>query len=161
MSDQHFMDEAYQEALAAGKRGECPVGAVLVKNGAVIARAGNEEIARNDPTAHAEMLCLRRAGRHLASHVLAGCTLYTTLWPCPMCQGAMLQAQVARVVSGSTSFKWIVEVRFDADNLEKVGPIRQKECRRLFVEWAVRNHRHEILQREEKEANRDNNHSHY
>jgi tRNA(Arg) A34 adenosine deaminase TadA len=158
MSDQRFMEEAYLEALAAGQRGECPVGAVLVKNGVVIARAGNEELARKDPTAHAEMLCLRRAGRHLGSHVLAGCIMYTTLWPCPMCHGAMLQAQVARVVSGSTSFKWITEVRFDKDNLEMAGPIRQKECRRLFVDWALRNHRDEIL---EKEENQDNNRSYY
>jgi tRNA(adenine34) deaminase len=148
MSEQQFMEEAYQEALAAGRRGECPVGAVLVKNGVVIARAGNEELARNDPTAHAEMLCLRRAGRHLGSHILAGCVMYTTLWPCPMCQGAMLQAQVGKVVSGSTSFNWINEVRFNAGNLEKVGPVKQKECRRLFIQWAEKNNRDEILERE-------------
>jgi tRNA(adenine34) deaminase len=149
MSDQRFMDEAYKEALAAGKRGECPVGAVLVKDGAIIARAGNEELAANDPTAHAEMLCLRRAGKHLGTHVFADCTMYTTLWPCPMCQGAMLQAQIPRVVAGAKPFRWVFEVRFDPENLEMVGPIMEQECRKLFTDWAKRSDRLEILEKED------------
>lgn len=151
MDDQKFMKEAYKEALAAEKRGECPVGAVLVKNGTIIARAGNEELAAKDPTAHAEMLCLRRAGKHLGTHVFDECTMYTTLWPCPMCQGAMLQAQIPRVVSGAQALRWVFEVRFNPANLELVGPIMEHECRKLFTDWAKRCGRLEILEREETE----------
>lgn len=148
MDDHDFMDVAYDEAVAAGKRGECPVGAVLVKDGRVVARAGNEELQSCDPTAHAEMLCMRRAGSALGTHVLSGCVMYTTLWPCPMCQGAMLQAQIVKVVSGSSTFKWILEDRFNSSLLEKVGPIRQQQCRKLFIDWARKNNRLEILERE-------------
>lgn len=151
MSDQFFMDEAVKEAVAAGRRGECPVGAVLVKNGKILARAGNEEQQRSDPTAHAEILCMRKAGAKLASRDLSGCTIYTTLWPCPMCQGAMLQAQIKKVVSGATTFKWILEERFNEALLEKSGPVRQEECRKLFIDWARRNARTEILEKEERE----------
>ncbi|MBM9606034.1 nucleoside deaminase [Desulfopila inferna] len=149
MDEREFMEEAYREAVAAGRRGECPVGAVLVKDGVIVARGGNEEQAAKDPTAHAEMLCLRRAGAALGSTDFSGCVMYTTLWPCPMCQGAMLQAQVAKVVSGSRTFKWILEVRFDHAHLLKIGPVREEDCRRLFVDWARRNDRLEILEMEE------------
>lgn len=148
MNDLDFMEEAFKEAIAAGKRGECPVGAVLVKDGKIVVRSGNAELASKDPTAHAEMLCLRKAGEILGSHILQGCTMYTTLWPCPMCQGAMRQAQVARVVTGSSSFKWIMNVRFAQENLEIVGPIKNEQCRQLFLEWAKNNGRDEILQEE-------------
>jgi tRNA(adenine34) deaminase len=149
MNDKDFMLEAYNEALAAGDRGECPVGSVIVMGGHIIARAGNEEIALNDPTAHAEILCMRRAGKVLKQHVLAGCTMYTTLWPCPMCETAMLQAQIDRVVSGARSFNWIKNTRFNHSNLVKEGPILEHECRELFIEWAQRNQRFEILGDEE------------
>ncbi len=145
MNDQTFMAEAFKEALAAEKRGECPVGAVFVREGKIIARAGNEELASKDPTAHAEMLCLRRAGTEVGSHVFADCTMYTTLWPCPMCQGAMLQAQIPRVVAGATSFAWITEVRFAKKNMEIVGPVSEEKCRQLFIDWAKRCNRLEIL----------------
>lgn len=145
------MQEAYKEALAAKERGECPVGAVLVKDAVIVARAGNEELAAKDPTAHAEMLCLRRAGKKLGTHIFDECTMYTTLWPCPMCQGAMLQAQVPRVVAGAKPLRWVFEVRFDVANLEKIGPIMEDECRKLFTDWAKRCGRLEILEREESE----------
>lgn len=148
MSEHGFMMEAFSEAVAAGQRGECPVGAVLVRDARIIARAGNEELARSDATAHAEILCLRRGGRALGSHVLKGCTMYTTLWPCPMCQGAMLQAQVESVVAGATTFRWIRQVRFNEGNLKITGPVMQRQCRRLFVEWAQANGRLEILEME-------------
>ncbi len=148
MNDQDFMDEAFKEAILAGERGECPVGAVLVKDGKIIVRSGNAELETKDPTAHAEMLCLRKAGEILGSHILQGCTMYTTLWPCPMCQGALLQAQVAKVVTGTTSFDWIMDVRFASENLEIIGPIKDEECRTLFIEWARKNDRYEILEKE-------------
>lgn len=142
------MEEAYKEAVSAGERGECPVGAVIVKDGTIIARAGNEEEEACDPTAHAEILCLRRAGEALGNRFLEGCTVFTTLWPCPMCLGAMLQAQVERVVAGSRSFRWVKEVRFDSTNLLCVGPVMEDKCRELFVAWARKNGRYEILEYE-------------
>ncbi len=148
MDDNDFMAEAYKEAVLAAQRGECPVGAILVKDNVILARAGNEEVKRCDPTAHAEILCIRRAGIDLENHKLTGCTIYTTLWPCPMCVGAMLQAEISRVVSGARSFSWITNTRFNEDNIIKDGPILEEECRELFIDWAKKNSRYEILDEE-------------
>jgi tRNA(adenine34) deaminase len=100
MSDMDFMRLALDEARRAMSHGDVPVGAVLVSNGDVIASAGNEKELRNDPTAHAEMLCLRAGAERLSDWRLLGCTLYVTLEPCPMCAGAMVWARIARVVYG-------------------------------------------------------------
>src|SRR5579875_344975 len=92
------MAAALDEARAAGARGEVPVGAVVVANGRAVASAGNEREAAADPTAHAEVLALRRAAAELGSWRLEGATVYVTLEPCPMCAGALLAARVRRVV---------------------------------------------------------------
>ena len=91
---------ALDEARAAMAHGDVPVGAVLVSDGEVIAAAGNEKELRNDPTAHAEMLCLRAGAERASDWRLLGCTMYVTLEPCPMCSGAMVWARLARVVYG-------------------------------------------------------------
>lgn len=147
MNDQFFMEEAFKEAQAAADRGECPIGAVLVRDGQIIARAGNEEIAQKDPTAHAEILAMRRAGKIMGRHTFSDCVIYTTLWPCPMCENAMLQAQVPRVVSGARSFQWIYETRFNKRNIVLEGPIMNDACRNIFIAWAEKN-RPQILERE-------------
>lgn len=100
MSDTDFMRLALDEARRAMSHGDVPIGAVLVSDGEAIASAGNEKELRNDPTAHAEMLCLRAGAERLSDWRLLGCTLYVTLEPCPMCAGAMVWARVARVVYG-------------------------------------------------------------
>jgi tRNA(adenine34) deaminase len=92
-----------QEALACAREaeilGEVPVGAVIAEAaGSVVARAANSPIARHDPTAHAEILALRAAGRALGNYRLPGCVLYVTLEPCAMCVGALIHARLARVV---------------------------------------------------------------
>ena len=92
---------ALAEALAAATAGEVPVGAVVVKDGAVIGSGRNAPIGAHDPTAHAEIAALRAAARHLGNYRLDGCTLYVTLEPCAMCSGAMLHARLARVVYGA------------------------------------------------------------
>ena len=92
---------ALAEALAAATAGEVPVGAVVVKDGAVIGSGRNAPIGAHDPTAHAEIAALRAAARHLGNYRLDGCTLYVTLEPCAMCSGAMLHARLARVVFGA------------------------------------------------------------
>jgi tRNA(adenine34) deaminase len=100
-SDIDFMREALRNAARAGDLGEVPVGAVLVKERAVIATGANRPIAAHDPTAHAEIEALREAGRALGSYRLADTTLYVTLEPCVMCASAIVHARVRRVVFGA------------------------------------------------------------
>jgi len=97
------MEIALDEARAAAARGEVPVGAVIVEaaGGAVVARAGNETRAQNDPTAHAEMLAIRRAAASLGAERLSGCDLYVTLEPCAMCAGAISFARLRRLYYGA------------------------------------------------------------
>jgi tRNA(adenine34) deaminase len=100
-----FMDMALDEARAAGERGEVPIGSVLVRDGEVVARAGNRTIADRDPTAHAEMLAIRQAAATLGSERLEGCDLYVTLEPCAMCAGAVAFARIRRLYYGAADPK--------------------------------------------------------
>ncbi len=95
------MRRALQAARAAGARGEVPVGAVAVRDGAILASAGNGMERRGDATAHAEMLVLRRVAAIVGGWRLDGVTVYATLEPCPMCAGAMVQARIAACVYGA------------------------------------------------------------
>jgi tRNA(adenine34) deaminase len=105
-ADRALMQEALGCAREAEALGEVPVGAVLADDaGAVVARAANSPIARRDPTAHAEMLVLRAAGRALGNYRLPGCVLYVTLEPCAMCVGALVHARIARIVYGAADPK--------------------------------------------------------
>ena len=101
MTDNDFMQQALAGARAAAAAGEVPVGAVLVKDGVVIATGRNAPIGSHDPTAHAEIAALRAAAQVLGNYRLDGCTLYVTLEPCAMCAGAMLHARLDRVVFGA------------------------------------------------------------
>ena len=96
--DLAMMRRALLAANAAAERGEVPVGAVVARGGEVLAVAANERESAGDPTAHAELLALRRAAATLGGWRLAGCTLYTTLEPCPMCAGATHAARISRLV---------------------------------------------------------------
>jgi tRNA(adenine34) deaminase len=100
-SDVAFMRAALQQARAAAARGEVPVGAVLVRDEAIISAAHNAPIASHDPTAHAEIAVLRAAGRELGSYRLTDTTLYVTLEPCVMCASAVVHARVRRLVFGT------------------------------------------------------------
>jgi tRNA(adenine34) deaminase len=99
------MDMALDEARAAGRRGEVPVGCVVVRDGTVIARAGNRVIADHDPTAHAELVAIRAAGAALRSERLEDCDLYVTLEPCAMCAGAIAFARIRRLYYGAADPK--------------------------------------------------------
>lgn len=99
------MDVALSEARAAAARGEVPVGAVIVQDGAVIARAGNRTRELDDPTAHAELLAIRAACAALGSQRLPGCDLHVTLEPCAMCAAAIGFARIARLYFGATDPK--------------------------------------------------------
>ena len=100
-----FMQEALEEARSAEAAGEVPVGAVLVHDGRIIARAGNRTIRDCDPTAHAEIIVVRKAARVVDNYRLAGTTLYVTIEPCSMCAGAMIQARIPRLVYGANDPK--------------------------------------------------------
>ena len=100
-----FMEEALEQARAAGEAGEVPIGCVIVREGALIARARNATIAARDPTAHAEMLAIRAAAAALASERLVDCDLYVTLEPCPMCAAAISFARVRRLYYGAADPK--------------------------------------------------------
>ena len=99
--DDAFMELALDQARRAGEAGDVPVGAVLVRDGKVIAAAGNRSARDRDPTAHAELLVIRDAAETLDDWRLGGCTLYVTLEPCAMCAGAIVLARVDRVVFGA------------------------------------------------------------
>jgi len=100
-----FMAMALDEARAAGARGEVPVGCVIVRDGAVAARAGNRTLADGDPTAHAEIIAIRQAAASLGSERLDGCDLYVTLEPCAMCAGAVAFARIRRLYYGAADPK--------------------------------------------------------
>jgi len=98
MPEARFMQLALEQARHAWALGEVPVGAVVVKDGEVVATGYNQPIGKHDPTAHAEIVALRAAAEKLGNYRLPGCELYVTLEPCAMCSGAMMHARLARVV---------------------------------------------------------------
>ena len=99
--DEKWMGLALEQARKAEEEGEVPVGAVLVKDGLLIAKAHNHPLSSNDPTAHAEIQLLRAAGKKLKNYRLTGTSLYVTLEPCAMCLGAIMHARVEQVVFGA------------------------------------------------------------
>ena len=103
--DELFMEQALAEAHLAAEMDEVPVGAVVVKDGTIIARAHNLKEQQHMPTAHAELLAIEQACRQSGSWRLSDCTLYVTLEPCPMCAGAIVNARVGRVVYGAKDAK--------------------------------------------------------
>jgi tRNA(adenine34) deaminase len=134
------MANALEEARAAGARGEVPVGCVVVRDGTIVARAGNRTIADHDPTAHAELIAIRAAASTLGSERLADCDLYVTLEPCAMCAAAMSFARIRRLYFGAADAKGgAVEngVRFFAaptchHRPEVYGGINESECGELL-----------------------------
>lgn len=105
MADQNFMRLALEQAQHAWDLGEVPVGAVVVKDGEVIACGYNQPIDKHDPSAHAEIVALRAAAEKLGNYRLPGCELYVTLEPCLMCSGAMMHARLSRVIFGASDPK--------------------------------------------------------
>ncbi len=100
-AEEKFMRIALAEAQKAAQAGEIPVGAVIVHADKVLSRGHNQPIRRHDPTAHAEIVVIRKAGRMQKNYRLSGCDLYVTLEPCAMCLGAIVQARVRRLVYGA------------------------------------------------------------
>jgi len=137
------MPIALEEARAAATRGEVPVGCVIVRNGEVVARAGNRTLADKDPTGHAELLAIRQAAAALGSERLTDCDLYVTLEPCTMCAAAMSFARIRRLYFGAADPKGgAVEngVRFFSaptchHRPEVYGGIQESECAVLLKEF--------------------------
>lgn len=100
-----FMFEAYKEAKLAYKKGDCPIGAVIVKDGKIIARAHNNKEIRNDPLGHAEVLAIKKATRKLGDWRLNDCDMYVTLEPCAMCAGALVLSRMRKVYIGTKDKK--------------------------------------------------------
>lgn len=138
--DESWMQEALALARKAEAEGEVPVGAVLVKEGEIIARGWNHPIVAHDPTAHAEIVALRNAAQALGNYRLTGSTLYVTLEPCAMCAGAMVHARIGRLVFGATDPRAGAAgtvfnlVQADALNhrLEVTGGVLAQDCGTLL-----------------------------
>jgi tRNA(adenine34) deaminase len=136
VSDTAFMQLALEQAQQAWDLGEVPVGAVVVKDGEVIAVGCNQPISRHDPTAHAEIVALRAAAEKLGNYRLPGCELYVTLEPCVMCSGAMMHARLAKVVFGASDPKTgacgsllnLFEQEQLNHHTEIVGGVMAEEC---------------------------------
>jgi tRNA(adenine34) deaminase len=139
-SDEEFMAAALELAHEARERGEVPVGAVLVIDGEILGRGFNQPVSLNDPTAHAEIVALREAGREAGNYRLPGSTMYVTIEPCQMCVGAMVHARVARVVYGTAEPKaGAIESAMRAHEhpslnhrLEATGRVMEEECREVI-----------------------------
>lgn len=138
--DEEFMREALIEARVAGEHSEVPVGAIIVVDGSVIGRGRNAVIKTSDPTAHAEIVALREAGRSAGNYRLTGATMYSTIEPCAMCAGALVQARLARLVYGAKDPKaGAVETHFGICSTDFLnhrvsveGGILEDECRRVL-----------------------------
>jgi len=141
LTHENFMQEAILEAKRAAASGEVPVGALLVSpEGTLLAKAHNKTITLSDPTAHAEILAIRRAGQALGNYRLPNTTLYVTIEPCVMCMGALLHARIARIVYGAKDPKWgaagtLYDLSADSRLNHKIdvqGGILERECRALI-----------------------------
>ena len=138
-----WMSEAIALANIAGAAGEIPVGAVIVNNGKLIASASNRREQNKDPTAHAEILALRKAGQFLNSWHLTHCTLYVTLEPCPMCAGAIVQARLGLLVYGTDdpktgAIRTVANIPDSATSYHRLpvlGGILESTCRQQLQTW--------------------------
>ena len=149
MGDEAWMAEALHEAELAASEGEIPVGCVIVRDGQLVARGHNLREQTGDPTAHAEVVAIRRAAQALGCWKLSGCTMYVTLEPCPMCAGAISQARVSRLIYGASDPAYgcagsVYRIPEDpAFNHFCIcdGGVREADCRSL-LERFFQNQRH-------------------
>ncbi len=138
--DEQFMREALKEAELAFEKGEVPIGAVLVQNNTIIARAHNLVESSHDAMAHAEILCLKQGAMHLNNWRLLNTTLYCTLEPCPMCAGAMIHSRLERLVWGAPDLRcgahgsWVnlLDIKHPIHQLQITSHLLQDECSDLL-----------------------------
>ena len=143
LSDDYYMRLALEQAQAAFQQDEVPVGALIVREGKVLAAAHNQREQLNDPTAHAEMIAITQASAALQSWRLQGCVLYVTLEPCPMCAGAILQSRIEKVVYGADDpkagavnslYQLLDDTRWNHRS-EVVGGVLQEACGSILTEF--------------------------
>lgn len=140
---EYGMELALEQARKAYSMGEVPVGAVIIKDGAVIGRGHNLKETLKDPTAHAEILAIREAARHEAGWRILDATMYVTLEPCPMCAGAIVMARIPRLVigtmdprTGACGSLWnIVSDQRLNHMVELIAGIKERECRKLLEDF--------------------------
>ena len=142
MTDQFFMRQALVEALRSSRAGEVPVGAVVTRENQILSRGHNLPISKKDPTAHAEIVAIRKACSKLKSYRLPECDLYVTLEPCAMCLGALVQARLRKLVFGALDPKGgavqsIMNFPFEETNhqVEIKGGIMAEECSKVLKEF--------------------------
>lgn len=156
--DKEFMRKAIELADIAESHGEVPVGAILVKDGEIIAEGWNTSISAHDATAHAEIVTLRQAGQTLQNYRLLDTTLYVTLEPCPMCAGALLHSRVGRIVFGAYDLKAgaagtvlnLFESQASYHYAQVEGGLLEEECRHQLQAFFKRR------RKEIKQARKDN-----
>ncbi len=152
LGHEHFMRLALEEAAKGGAEGNIAVGSVVVRDDAVVARGRNLEASTLDPTAHAETVAIREAGRALRRLDFSGHTLYTTFEPCPMCLGAIMTSRITTLVVGARheprTSRWgpyavekLLELAAWGDRLRVVTGVLPEECGRVRLEWDSRNAR--------------------
>ena len=142
-TDEHWMRQALAAAIEAERLGEVPVGACIVANDEILAVAGNRTRTDQDPTAHAEIVALRAASAKLSNYRMSGAIVYSTIEPCVMCAGALIQARVSRLVYGARDERaGAVESRFrvcDTDflnhRIEITAGVLEEECREIMQEF--------------------------
>ena len=145
VTDLDYMRAALEEAQAAYAAGEFPVGAVIARGDAIVGRGRNTASAQHDPTAHAEIIAIREACRVLQRTKLEDCTLFTTLYPCPMCEMTIKEVRLPRVVYGGRPYRWVREVKFGRAVFAPLGPLLDEECRGLFTRKLQELGREDIL----------------
>jgi tRNA(adenine34) deaminase len=137
------MGEALKEAKKAYKKAETPIGCVIVKDNIIIARGHNEKEIKQDPTLHAEMTAVRKAGKKLNSWRLTDCDMYVTLEPCPMCAGALIQARIRKLYIGATDPKAgavgsvinLMEIEKFNHKVEVQYGILENECSQILKDF--------------------------
>ena len=140
--DEKFMRAALKEAFKAAEKGEVPIGAVIVSQGKIIARGHNQPIKKNDPTAHAEIIAIRKASAKRKNYRISDCILYVTLEPCAMCLGAAIQARIDRLVFGTLDPKagavfsiMTFPLKKTNHRMEILGGVLSEECGRVLRDF--------------------------
>ena len=144
-NDEKWMSLAIKQAIKAEKEGEVPIGAILVQEGLLIAKAYNQPVTKNDATAHAEIQLLRKAGNKLENYRLNGSTLYVTLEPCAMCCGAMMHARIERIVYGAHDPKTgacgssenLIDANCFNHKIDLVSGVLENECRQQLKKFFI------------------------
>ena len=143
MDKSFYMNEAIKEAYKAYEKGETPIGAVIVKDGEIIARAHNLTETLNDSTAHAEILAIREASEYLGGWRLINCDLYVTMEPCIMCSGAIVQSRIKKLIVGTKHIKNLnIEKQhefkidyFNTCNIDVTFDILKEECSSILQKF--------------------------